>query len=151
MRTPPAESGRPQPFLPAPGAGAEAMCRRVLIVDDHEDSAEMLSMLITAWGHDTRTAHDGRSAFDLANAFRPEIMLLDLTLPDIDGLELGRRLRECPWAASSVLVAVTGWGRPSDRENSRDAGFDAHLVKPVPLDVLQTLIADADVAQFVHE
>jgi len=115
-----------------------------LIVDDHEDSAEMLSMLITAWGHDVRTAHDGRTAFDLATAFQPEVILLDLTLPDIDGVELGRRLRNCPWAASSVLAAVTGWGRPSDREKSREAGFDAHLVKPVPLEVLQTLIEHGD-------
>jgi DNA-binding response OmpR family regulator len=128
---------------PRDGHGPREAHRRVLIVDDHQDSAEMLSMLVSAWGHDTRTAHDGLSAFDLAGVFRPEIILLDLTLPDIDGLELGRRLRTCSWAASLVLVAVTGWGRPSDRERSADAGFDAHLVKPVPLDVLQALIHNA--------
>jgi len=131
-------------------ADAMPRCRRVLIVDDHQDSAEMLSMLIMAWGHDARTAYDGRSAFDLANAFQPEVMLLDLTLPDIDGVELGRRLRDCRWAASSVLVAVTGWGRPADREKSLGAGFDAHLVKPVPLDLLQKLIAHADVMPIEH-
>jgi DNA-binding response OmpR family regulator len=116
--------------------------RRVLIVDDNEDAAEMLAELVKAWGHSARVAHDGLNAMDVGRVYQPEVVLLDLGLPRVDGFEIARNMRAEPWGSSARIVAVTGWGRDSDRQRSRDAGFDEHLVKPVSVDLLRTMLSN---------
>jgi PAS domain S-box-containing protein len=115
--------------------------RRILVVDDNRDSAVSLSLLLELRGHGTRTAHDGIEAVETAESYRPEVILLDLGLPGIDGYEACRRIRREPWGREVTILAVTGWGQDEDRRKSREAGFDGHLVKPVDLGVLSELIA----------
>ena len=114
--------------------------RRVLVVDDNHDAADMLSAMLTGWGHDARPAYESEAALALAEEFEPEIALLDLGLPGMDGYALGERLRSRPWACSLVLVAVTGRGQEDDRSRTRNAGFNDHLVKPVALEGLRSVI-----------
>ena len=114
-------------FTPVPSVPR----RRILIVDDNEDGATSLSMLLNLNGHETVTAHDGMEALAAFERFRPEVALLDIGLPGLTGYELARRIRQMPIGRNAVLVAVTGWGQEEDRNRSREAGFDAHLVKPV--------------------
>jgi CheY-like chemotaxis protein len=114
---------------------------RILIVDDHEDSAEMLSMLLSGKGHTTRMALDGTAALAVAEAFRPHVGLLDLNLPGMSGYELAQRLRAMPGLARIRLVAVTGHGSDAHRARSRAAGFDEHLLKPVDLQVVDAVLA----------
>ncbi|WP_298232242.1 response regulator [uncultured Azohydromonas sp.] len=115
--------------------------RRILIVDDNADSADSLAMLLQLGGHEAHTAYDGLHALELASRLQPEVLLLDLGLPGLDGCELCRRIRQQPWSARSLLIAVTGWGQAADRQRSQDAGFDGHLVKPVDLQALEKLLA----------
>ena len=114
--------------------------RRVLIVDDNADSADSLAMLLQLGGHEAHTAYDGLQALELASRLQPEVLLLDLGLPGLDGCELCRRIRQQPWSARSLLIAVTGWGQAADKQRSQDAGFDGHLVKPVDLQALEKLL-----------
>jgi signal transduction histidine kinase len=116
--------------------------RRILVVDDNQDAAEMLAMMLTAWGQETRVAHDGLAALDAATEFQPEVVLLDIGLPQLDGYDTARRMRQQAWGRAALLVAVTGWGQESDLERSREAGFDHHLVKPVAPHALRGLLAD---------
>ncbi|WP_198321043.1 response regulator [Azohydromonas aeria] len=132
----------PDAFPPAHDGGAAPSGRRILIVDDNADSADSLAMLLQLNGHEAHTAYDGLQAVELAAQLRPEVLLLDLGLPGLDGCEACRRIRQQPWAAQSLLVAVTGWGQAADRQRSADAGFDAHLVKPVDVVALEKLVAD---------
>jgi PAS domain S-box-containing protein len=118
-----------------------ATCRRVLIVDDSEDSAESLAMLLQMAGHDTHKAYDGYSAMEAAGRLRPDAVLLDIGLPGLNGYEVCRGIRKEPWGRELLLVALTGWGQEEDRQRSRDAGFDVHLVKPVDHEVLLKLLA----------
>lgn len=92
-------------------------------------------------GHETRAAHDGLAAVQAAEAFQPDVMLLDIGLPNLNGFEVCRRIRQQPWGQSVVLIALTGWGQDDDRKKSRDAGFDGHLVKPVDFANLQAEVA----------
>jgi CheY-like chemotaxis protein len=92
-------------------------------------------------GHDTRTAHDGLEALELADAFRPEVILLDIGLPRLNGYDACRRIRNQPWGKDIFIVAVTGWGQEEDRRHSHEAGFDQHLVKPVDVAALEKLLA----------
>jgi CheY-like chemotaxis protein len=115
--------------------------RRVLVVDDNLDAAESLAMLLKVEGHETRTAHDGPSALEAAEAFRPEVVFLDIGLPRMDGYEVARRLRAQPSSAGMVLVALTGYGQEEDRRRTEEAGFDAHLVKPADPEMVQQLLA----------
>ena len=115
--------------------------RRVLIVDDSEDGAESLAILLQLSGHETHVAHDGVEAIEAAEKLRPSVVLLDIGLPRLSGYEVCHRLRKEPWAKNLVLVALTGWGQEEDRHRSREAGFDAHLVKPVDHDALLRLLA----------
>ncbi len=117
--------------------------RRVLVVDDNRDAADSLALLLRLLGDEVRTAHDGPGALAAATAFAPEVVLLDLGLPGLDGYEVARRLRQQPQFARALVVAISGWGQDEDRRQSCAAGFDAHLVKPVDLDVLQRLLAEA--------
>jgi PAS domain S-box-containing protein len=105
--------------------------QRVLVVDDNVDAASTLAMLLESLGHETRVVHDGASALRAVVEFRPQTVLLDIGLPDIDGYEVARRLRAIHGLDRLRIVAISGWGQPADRERSRDAGFDLHLVKPV--------------------
>jgi PAS domain S-box-containing protein len=114
---------------------------RILIVDDNRDGADSLMMLLRLMGNDTRTAYDGQQGVLVAEEFRPDIVLLDIGLPKLDGYEACRRIREQSWGKSIVLIAVTGWGQEDDRRRSRDAGFDYHMVKPVDPQALMKLLA----------
>jgi PAS domain S-box-containing protein len=117
-----------------------AVRRRILIVDDNQDGAESLALLVQLGGHETLKAHDGVEAIEAAERFRPDVVLLDIGLPRLNGYEVCRRIREEPWGKDVVLVALTGWGQEEDRQRSREAGFDTHMVKPVDHDVLMKLI-----------
>jgi PAS domain S-box-containing protein len=127
--------------LPAKETRPGAMTYRILVVDDNRDSAESLAMLLTLTGHDVFTAHDGQEAFDAAERHRPDVALLDIGLPVLNGHDVCRRIRQQPWGQAMVLVALTGWGQDEDRRRSQEAGFDGHLVKPVDHTRLMTLLA----------
>jgi two-component system CheB/CheR fusion protein len=115
--------------------------RRILVVDDNVDSAESLAMVLRVTGHQVRTAHDGATALEVAGEFLPEIVLLDIGLPQMDGYEVARRLRARYPDREIVIVALTGYGQDDDRRRSREAGFDHHLVKPVQPAVLKPLLS----------
>jgi signal transduction histidine kinase/ActR/RegA family two-component response regulator len=115
--------------------------RRILLVDDNVDFAMSLSFLLRGMGHEVRIAHDASQALAVARELKPEMSFLDLGLPDISGYELAGALRAQPESAATVLVAVSGWGQPRDRERSRDAGFALHLVKPVEIKSIESAIA----------
>jgi CheY-like chemotaxis protein len=117
--------------------------RRVLIVDDNEDAADLMAEALESMGHSTRVAYDGPQALRLVGDFVPDVALVDIGLPVMDGHELARRLRESPQLSELRIVAVTGYGQEADRQRSREAGFDAHLVKPVDVDRLADIIAEA--------
>lgn len=114
--------------------------RRVLIVDDNEDAATSLASLLEIAGHITETVHDGHAAVTAAELFKPNVVLLDLGLPKLNGFDVCRRIREQPWGQLVTLVALTGWGSDSDRKRSREAGFDHHVVKPIVYDELLRLM-----------
>ncbi len=126
---------------PAPSEPLPAVRRRLLIVDDSRDGAESLAMLLEFGGHETHMAHDGVEAIDAAERLRPDAVLLDIGLPRLNGYEVCSRIRGEPWGKDMVLVALTGWGQDEDRQRSKNAGFDAHMVKPVDYEVLLQLLA----------
>jgi signal transduction histidine kinase/ActR/RegA family two-component response regulator len=113
---------------------------KILVVDDNRDAADTCAMLLEASGHHVQTAYTGRQALELARAFRPHAMLLDIGLPDLDGYRLAQQIRATPWGRGAVLVAVTGWGQEEDRQRAVAAGFDHHLVKPLSADMVETLL-----------
>ncbi|MDR3636722.1 MAG: PAS domain S-box protein [Isosphaeraceae bacterium] len=115
--------------------------RRVLVVDDNVDAANSLAKLLDRlYGQETRVAFDGPSALALTTSFRPEVVLLDIGMPGMDGYQVARRLRDDPASRKATLVALTGWGQENDRRRSKMAGFDHHLVKPVDLEDLRTIL-----------
>ena len=114
---------------------------RILVVDDNHDSALSLAMMLSIMGHDTRTAHDGESAVTTAESFRPEVVLLDIGLPKLNGYEVAQRIRETAWGKSMFLIAVTGWGQEEDRQRSSEVGLNVHMVKPVEPAALERLLA----------
>ena len=117
---------------------------RILVVDDNKDSATTLGMLLRLKKNEIRTAHDGLEAVEAAESFRPEIVLLDIGLPKLNGYEVARRIREQPWGREMMLVALTGWGQDEDRRLSKEAGFNFHVVKPVEIAALEKLLASSD-------
>jgi CheY-like chemotaxis protein len=143
VRLPVLSAETPKAAAHATSAAKEraAVARRMLVVDDNVDSAESLTMLLQVSGHETHTAHDGLEALAAAERFRPEVVLLDIGLPNLNGYDAARRIREQPWGKDMVLIALTGWGQEADRRKSKDAGFDLHMVKPVDLDALMRLLA----------
>ena len=114
---------------------------RILVIDDNRDAADALASLLELEGNEAHVAHDGIVALEAAGALRPDVMLVDIGLPGLNGYEVAARIRQEPWGASVLLVALTGWGHPEDRARSEEAGFDYHLVKPVELAVLTELLA----------
>jgi PAS domain S-box-containing protein len=125
---------------PAGGAG-ESSRRRILVVDDNRDSAMSLALMLQLMGNEVRTAHDGLEAVQAAEVFRPDVGLLDIGLPRLNGYDAARRIRSQPWGRDVVLIAVTGWGQEDDRRRSKEAGFNFHMVKPVEPAALEKLLA----------
>ena len=117
--------------------------RRVLIVDDNEDAAHSLALLLRLIGQDVRTAHDGPAALEVVRDFQPDIAFLDIGLPGMNGYELAKRLRQEPGGDKVFLVALTGWGQEEDRRRSREAGFDHHLTKPADPAALEPLLSQS--------
>jgi PAS domain S-box-containing protein len=132
-----------QPAAPAPAAAAAAAVarRRVLVADDNLDAAESLAMLLTMMGHEVRAAHDGAQAVEQADQFRPELILMDVGMPKLDGLQAATKIRSFAWGAAPLIVALTGWGQDADRKRSKAAGCDEHLVKPLDFERLTELLA----------
>jgi CheY-like chemotaxis protein len=111
------------------------------VVDDNEDAADSLAMMLQMMGNEVRTAHDGLEGVELAATFRPDLVLLDIGMPRLNGYDACRRIREQPWGKNVLLVALTGWGQEEDKRRSHEAGFDTHLVKPVEPEALEKLLA----------
>jgi PAS domain S-box-containing protein len=132
------QSEKPQVQLgigPTAGAG-----RRILVVDDNKDSAKSLSMLLKLQGNQTQTAHDGEEAVQRAVEFAPDVVLLDIGLPKLDGYDACRAIRKQRLGNQPIIIALTGWGQEDDRRKSREAGFDSHLIKPVDYEALLAMI-----------
>ena len=116
--------------------------RRILVVDDNRDAAMSLAMMLQLMGNETKTAHDGLEALDVAAVYRPDLMLLDIGMPRLNGYDTAKQIRQQPWGKRIVLVALTGWGQDEDRRKSQDAGFDSHMVKPIEPAALEKLLAN---------
>jgi PAS domain S-box-containing protein len=122
---------------------------RILVVDDNCDAADSLAMILQIRGNDTRTAYDGLAALDVAAAFRPDVVLLDIGMPKLNGYDTARRLRTQPWGRNITLIALTGWGQDEDRQQSQAAGFNFHLVKPIEPAALEKLLAELHEAKMI--
>jgi len=127
------------------GGVAMGSGRLILVVDDNEDAASSLARLLELDGHEIVAVHDGAAAYDAAARHRPDVVLLDIGLPLLDGYEVCRRIRQQPWGTGMLLVALTGWGQEEDRHKTREAGFDGHLVKPVNYGELMMLLGSLSV------
>lgn len=131
---------------PPSGGPAAGASRRVLVVDDKYDSAETLATYLSLLGHEVRAAHDGVEALEASIAFQPDVVLLDIGLPRMDGLEVARAIRSQPWGANVLLVAVTGWAQADDKRRVAQAGFDQHLTKPIDPQAVAGIVAQAPTA-----
>ena len=116
-------------------------CLRILVADDNVDAAESLAILLTLEGNETRTAHDGLQALNVAATFRPDALLLDIGTPKLNGYELCRCIGQQPWGKNIVVIALTGWGQEDDKRRSIGVGIDFHLVKPVDHEALKKLLS----------
>jgi len=116
--------------------------RRILVVDDNRDGADTLARVLTMMGYETRAAYDGVEAVEVAETYRPDVVLLDLGLPKLNGFETCQRLRERAWCKDVTIIAVTGWGQEQVRRNTQEAGFDHHMVKPVDPTALMKLLVE---------
>jgi signal transduction histidine kinase/ActR/RegA family two-component response regulator len=138
----PADGAAPAPApIGAPVVASAAAALRILVADDNVDAADSMCALLDASGYTTRVAYDGAEALVIAEQFLPQLALLDLGMPRMDGFETARRMRAMPALAGATLVAVTGWGAEADRVRSRAAGFDHHLLKPASMQQVQAMIA----------
>jgi CheY-like chemotaxis protein len=138
VRLPLVEPAAMKPLAPnAIGSSAlDLPPSRILVVDDNADAADALAFMLRAAGHEVSTAHDGLQALAIAPEFQPQIVLLDLGMPNLNGYDTAGRIREMPWGQEVALIALTGWGQQKDRDRTMRAGFNAHLVKPVGIDEL---------------
>jgi CheY-like chemotaxis protein len=127
---------RQDPEHPVPATGL-----RILVVDDNQDSAESLALMLQMIGHDARSATDGLAGLETAQAFRPEVMFLDIAMPRLNGYDLARRIREQHWGRGLSLIALTGLARADDERQAREAGFNHHLVKPVEFEAVVQLLS----------
>jgi CheY-like chemotaxis protein len=121
-------------------SNADTAGRKILVADDDQDSAESLAMLLQMMGHEVRSALNGLEAVAVAAAFEPDLIVLDIGMPGLDGYEVCRRIRQQPWAHTVVIAALTGWTRDEDRHRSQEAGFNHYLVKPVDPQALADLV-----------
>lgn len=137
LTTQPTQSGEPL---------TEEHKRRILVVDDNEDAALALAMLLRMAGHEVKVAYRGSTALEICGDFRPEIILMDLGMPGMNGLETAQQIRRQPWGKDIILVAVTGWGQNEDKRKTREAGFNHHLVKPVQASDIGTLLAMSELS-----
>jgi PAS domain S-box-containing protein len=136
---------RTEPSCGTPGEGrpdAAESARRILVVDDSQDSATSMALMLELLGNEVRTAHDGLEAMAIAEQFRPQVILMDIGMPKLNGYEATRRIREQPWGRGIAVIALTGWGQEGDRAKSKAAGCDGHLVKPIHLPDLEKLLAE---------
>lgn len=117
------------------------MPRRVLVADDNLDALNSLAMLIELAGHEVRKAADGCEALDVAEQWRPDLALLDIGMPGLDGYEVVRRIRAQSWGSGMQLIAISGWGQAEDRRRAMEAGFDMHFVKPIGFETLNELLS----------
>jgi CheY-like chemotaxis protein len=115
--------------------------RRILVVDDNADTANSMAMVLRRMGHDILTAHDGLEAVHAAATFRPEVILLDIGLPKMNGYDVAKQIRQQPWDKKVAIIAVSGWGQEEDKRRALEAGFDHHLTKPVEPAALGRLLA----------
>jgi CheY-like chemotaxis protein len=130
----------PQPPETDESASPAIRSCRILIVDDNKDAADSIALSVQLAGHTVCTAYDGQEGLALASTFAPDVLLLDLGMPGLNGYEIARRIRQQPWGKTLALIAVTGWGQEQDRRRTKEAGFNAHLTKPVsPSELLGAL------------
>lgn len=143
--------------LPLPGDASDAVSNvdgeareapttrpvRILVADDNRDAAASLATLLSLDGHEVSVAYDGRDALASAETFRPDVALLDIGMPNLNGYEVAQSIRSAGWGRSMMLVAVTGWGQSEDKRRAREAGFDHHFTKPLDLDAFGTFLNDA--------
>jgi len=141
VKLPLAAPGSPPPAGGRPAAPRKARRLRVLVVDDNRDAGESMSLLLGMWGHDVTMAHDGTTALAIAEREQPQVVLLDIGLPGIDGYEVARRIRTQPGGENIALVAITGYGQAEDKQRAQEAGFALHLVKPIEPEALQRALA----------
>ena len=113
----------------------------MLVADDDRDTADSSALLLRSAGHDVRSAYSGAEALIAAASFHPQMAFLDIAMPEMNGYDVARAIRAAEWGREMVLVAVTGWGRPSDKRRASESGFDHHLVKPFDFASLQALLA----------
>jgi CheY-like chemotaxis protein len=113
---------------------------KIMVIDDNQDAAETCALLLELSGHRVKTAFTGTRALELAQAFEPDALLIDIGLPDITGYELARKARAASWGRDAILIALTGWGQEEDRRRAFEAGFNHHLTKPVAPEVLESLL-----------
>jgi CheY-like chemotaxis protein len=131
---------------PGPGPGSSGAApatltgRRILVVDDNEDAADSLAMLLEYLGGTVRVANSGEAALEILEEYRPEVVLLDIGMPGMDGYAVARRVREQPQYAEARLIALSGWSQDEDKQRSSQSGFDYHLTKPVDLTTLESLL-----------
>ena len=126
--------------ITAEASGGAAQGRRILLVDDSVDAALALSMLLEALGHEVRTEHDGPRALASIDDFKPEVVVLDIGLPGMNGFDVAREMRKREATRDALLLALTGWGSDADRQEALDAGFDHHLTKPVTIEALEAAL-----------
>lgn len=139
LENPPSKAAAQATNAPPPESAPK---QKILVVDDNVDGALSLAMMLRILGNETRTADDGLAAIEAAAEFVPDVILLDIGLPKMNGYDVCRRIREQAWSKNTLIIALTGWGQDKDREQSAEAGFDHHLVKPVDLTALQHLLAE---------
>jgi CheY-like chemotaxis protein len=143
VRFPRRPAAAPAGAAPASGHASEASPSRIVVVEDNEDAREMLKTLLTLAGHEVHAAGDGLRGIELTERTSPQVVFVDVGLPGVDGYEVARRLRAAPAAKAAFLVALTGYGQPEDRRRALEAGFDAHVVKPIDPGRLSDVIASA--------
>jgi len=138
-----------RPAAPSPGGAGPPTASlpslsgfRLLVVDDNKDAANSLALLLKLQGHEVRVAYSGAAALDIAASYRPDMILLDIGMPEMDGYEVARRLRQWPGFENVVLTALTGWGQQEDRRRAAEAGFNHHLVKPPEPKMLEGVLAE---------
>jgi CheY-like chemotaxis protein len=125
--------------------------RRILVVDDNTDALESLALLLRGDGHEVYTASDGQEALIQAETRKPEVVLLDIGMPELDGVQVGRKIRAESWGRRMTLIALTGWGQEADRKRTESAGFDAHLVKPLDIGALMPYLQPRESAAALGE